>query len=1233
MATATTTTKKTRSRAIPNEGTTNSSARETDGSQKTTGRRPVVKKRTEDEAEREGDRNPSPASENFRNVDRGGFTAPPVRSPEAGSQGQGSPARSADEVRSNSSQKTQGGAPRPFLLPRMIRPPESPSRQVALNFGAAPYVSTPMGTPGFGVRVGVQPIGQQDRGEHSPQQGTLAQELEQARRDQRESALRIQRLEEEARQYQLAREQADREARNKGKKRATARSDSARDSPAESTEQLRTVTHQWVEAMQSVPEKTRSDLLKLFQQQLEEVTSRKERTDGSTHNERTRVAPFAGIPVNRNRYAQAGTSAQGQQMEDQVQDTSKDARIASWFRENPTKDMRDYQTRPLTPPAVTGGEPRIEGLYIGENDEERARMQRQRNDDLNTKGLTAIVSQGVRWSSPDGYPYDVWPPERLAKVKTYWKHQSAIMALSGEPLHESDTTLRYAYGEFDEDQDYAPRRMEVSPSLRRSAEWAGGPPGGGPPNPPGGGPSHPPSERAQSAPQSNHGRRREQPHHQNDGGGGGGGPPPHGNGGDGDDGGSDASNDSGSTAVQPYYGDESEESGSGEPTGPQRNHRRRSVVNPYTVDPRRRQRHYNHSVKKKYAQWIEEQLGESIVPDDPSIKLQVVKVKDPDSWSGGRDLEKFKDWLYAMFRWLRISRLGGPGLESLRVSHFCYHLHGEAGRWVQDNVEGVHRRKRTWTLLEVVMGLYHYFIHETAIQDATERFETARYRTNTEDYYQTLARLASRMIHPPDWYTFRTRLMEGLPSDILDKILSKGITAETSNTATIVAEARIAEDTKLIKLRYERKARERARTSTAVRSTTQSRAPLFTGSRPVGNGGVHQPRTRFRLVRRSTSAPLREGNRADSQPAGMNRSSATPSQGGNRASVSRTPAPRTSVPPRRGITPQSTRQASTHPPVRPGIKCHICNGPHYANECEERKPRPASTQVYATRTIVDDTEEALATQVHGDSEASQEQERVHHERDLVQLRAMSPVDAVDDDDEYIEFFEEEELEETPEEATQWEEGGEEPAIQLHQMRTSGFDTPLAVAQRTSRSPSPIYMGAIIATEEPATIATAIVDDNETQDRPKDDPQRTKLITQLVKINGVDAFTLFDTGSTANAVSNDFCTVHLWPKFCLRKPLQVELGLSGSRGSIRFGTRADIAVPGVQVRKHYLDIANLSRYDAIIGKPLMAEMGIMVDPQNDCLVIKRTGERWKSLTEGEERAVMARKHTLRPRTSE
>ena len=64
MATVTTT-KNMRSRVLPNEGTTNSSAWETDGNQKTTGRHPVVKKHMKDKVEREGEHNLSPASENF----------------------------------------------------------------------------------------------------------------------------------------------------------------------------------------------------------------------------------------------------------------------------------------------------------------------------------------------------------------------------------------------------------------------------------------------------------------------------------------------------------------------------------------------------------------------------------------------------------------------------------------------------------------------------------------------------------------------------------------------------------------------------------------------------------------------------------------------------------------------------------------------------------------------------------------------------------------------------------------------------------------------------------------------------------------------------------------------------------------------------------------------------------------------------------------------------------------
>ena len=107
------------------------------------------------------------------------------------------------------------------------------------------------------------------------------------------------------------------------------------------------------------------------------------------------------------------------------------------------------------------------------------------------------------------------------------------------------------------------------------------------------------------------------------------------------------------------------------------------------------------------------------------------------------------------------------------------------------------------------MGLYSYFIHETAIQEATDKFHDARYnKTNAEDFYQELCRLALRMVHPPDKYTFRMRLLSGLPSNIRRKIVDKGITAEVSTTGAIVKAARMAEDTIVILNRYEKYAHE-----------------------------------------------------------------------------------------------------------------------------------------------------------------------------------------------------------------------------------------------------------------------------------------------------------------------------------------------------------------------------------------------------------------------------------------
>ena len=597
-------------------------------------------------------------------------------------------------------------------------------------------------------------------------------------------------------------------------------------------------------------------------------------------------------------YGNVGTSAGGRRINDQVQNTSDDAHLAQWMRDNPTRTLEDYYTRPTSPPGMHNDEvPPYSGirnrtgpivdegvvvLDIGGTTDERCALQTQRNEELRAYGKTSIVDQGIRWME-DGRPYDIWPPERLVQVRTYWDHQRGLADISGQLPEMTSTFRKFLNGNFQEAQPYRPRPIYANgsrhPSRRQSPD---------PPRRPSRSPNNPPPRQ---------------------GGGSGGGGGGSSRGGSGDD--SSQSSSSEDTDLDQYYGDERdvEDRGSNrsQTGGRDRRRRHRHALAPYAIDPDRRRRHYNRSVKGKYAQWIDEQLGQPIVTDPPGVRTQVVKVKEPDSWSGGSDLEKYEDWLQVMFRWMKINRLGGPDYEQLRVTHFCYYLQGKAGKWAYDNVESVNRRRRRWTLLQVVMGLYHHFIHETAIQDATERFDSAQYRTTAEDFYQALARLAQRMVYPPDRYTFRTRLMSGLPSDIRREVLSRGITAETSSTASIVSAARIAENTKRIMDRYNREASKKHRTGGSTTSTgirTSTVATPYRSSRTRSTS--YAPRQyglirRFRMVQRqSTSAPRESTTR-------------TPAGGGG------SQPPTTTQVHRHGSVPQRTLgngSRNSAPPVR-----------------------------------------------------------------------------------------------------------------------------------------------------------------------------------------------------------------------------------------------------------------------------------------------------------------------------
>ena len=101
------------------------------------------------------------------------------------------------------------------------------------------------------------------------------------------------------------------------------------------------------------------------------------------------------------------------------------------------------------------------------------------------------------------------------------------------------------------------------------------------------------------------------------------------------------------------------------------------------------------------------------------------------------------------------------------------------------------------------------------------------------------------------------------------------------------------------------------------------------------------------------------------------------------------------------------------------------------------------------------------------------------------------------------------------------------------------------------------------------------------------------LAAYVEMNGVRVYALFDSGSTTDAVSPDFAQVATLPVMKLDKPITLQLGCSGSRSKINFATETKIGFASISVDT-YLDIANLDKYDSILGTLFLRKHGISLD---------------------------------------
>jgi len=126
--------------------------------------------------------------------------------------------------------------------------------------------------------------------------------------------------------------------------------------------------------------------------------------------------------------------------------------------------------------------------------------------------------------------------------------------------------------------------------------------------------------------------------------------------------------------------------------------------------------------------------------------------------------------------------------------------------------------------------------------------------------------------------------------------------------------------------------------------------------------------------------------------------------------------------------------------------------------------------------------------------------------------------------------------------------------------------------------------------------------NQKLDRPQRSKRQETCLAGWIRVNGVDAFTLFDSGSNTDTLSPAFAQVSDTQTRKLDQQVPLQLGTVGSRAAINYGAQVPIELGDVRHPEYYFDIVNIDRYDCIAGAPMMRQFGIRLDFREDAIFV-------------------------------
>ncbi|KAF7427911.1 hypothetical protein PC9H_007128 [Pleurotus ostreatus] len=592
---------------------------------------------------------------------------------------------------------------------------------------------------------------------------------------------------------------------------------------------------------------------------------------------------------------------------------------------------------------------------------------------------------------------------------------------------------------------------------------------------------------------------------------------------------------------------------------------------------------YHRAIERRYLSLIKEQLGKPLIL--PSGVKPPSGIPKPDKYSGESDVEIFNNWLQSLLRWLRLQLYGGDNRDSECVAMVGLFVDGKAATWYNDEVDGMYRRHQSWTFARVILDMYDRFVQPTAMQDATEQFYAVEYTTagGVRGFYDDLDRKAARMIHSVDAYTFRRQFLMGLPSYIRNVIIDRGYTAERHRLKEIYRVAIQVEEGQIITKHYAVASSKRAANSAHAVGKPHTGPRKFTRGMPH-NGNESRP---YSNGQRKIDNPITANPVIYNGNAKVERKEERPAKG---PTINRAPRP------------GAPRQVNSGPSQS---RCYACgNLGHFASD--PTCPKRQQPKMFAVRDLRDDDDQSVAMMTpDGVDNAGRDDTGVEDDRPNEYNRSRYSSPTSEDDKSQSEHGDEpEEGDDNDRIAAMNDDYGE----RMFAMRNT--------AQEQQRQSHPTENRVAVWPQGRRYIA-----------RPQRTSDEKAVLAMLVDIGGEQAFTLFDSGCTTDSLSPEYARIAKIPYGHLKEPVPLQLGTVGSSSKINFGAEATLKL-GPIVSKMYFDIANLDRYDAIIGTPTMRKYGIVLDFAEKCV---RIGNRtFDALREGEETRVMARRHSIQRR---